>query len=138
MAPGQRKIYGWFLALSAAGTAWIIFQLSQSQPSQTTVVLCPIKLVTGSPCPSCGTTRSVLSILQGDFQDALLLNPLGYLVALGLLIVPVWIVLDLTAKRHSFLMAFRSMERTVRVPFLSVVLISAVLANWIWNIYKGN
>ena len=40
-------------------------------------VLCPFRLVTGYPCPFCGTTRAVGSLLLGDVSASLALNPLG-------------------------------------------------------------
>jgi len=38
----------------------------------------------GFGCPTCGTTRSLWSILHGDFLTAWRLNPLGFLVLLAL------------------------------------------------------
>ena len=46
-------------------------------------VLCPFRLVTGYPCPFCGTTRAVGSLLLGDFSASVALNPLGIVVAVA-------------------------------------------------------
>lgn len=43
-------------------------------------ILCVFRLATGQPCPFCGTTRSLGSLLQGDFSSALSFNPFGYAV----------------------------------------------------------
>ena len=43
-------------------------------------IVCPIRLLTGVPCPACGTTRSLAAISVGRFEDAWLLNPLGFAV----------------------------------------------------------
>lgn len=32
--------------------------------------LCPFRIITGIPCPGCGTTRAVSCIFQGDFTKA--------------------------------------------------------------------
>lgn len=40
--------------------------------------LCPSVLVTGFPCPGCGMTRAVFSILKGNFAAAWHLNPFSY------------------------------------------------------------
>lgn len=45
-------------------------------------VLCPFRLVTGYPCPFCGTTRAVGSLLLGDISASVALNPLGLVVAI--------------------------------------------------------
>ena len=38
--------------------------------------LCPLHAVTGIPCPGCGMTRAARSLMQGNFRDAALFNPL--------------------------------------------------------------
>ena len=43
-------------------------------------IVCPIRLTTGIPCPACGTTRSIAAITEGNFDDALRFNPLGFAV----------------------------------------------------------
>jgi uncharacterized protein DUF2752 len=43
-------------------------------------LVCPILWTTGRPCPTCGTTRSVLQILACNFREAWRLNPLGFIV----------------------------------------------------------
>ena len=40
-------------------------------------IICPFRLVTGLPCPGCGTTRSVAALLDGRLADSLSFNPLG-------------------------------------------------------------
>lgn len=37
---------------------------------------CPIKFMTGIPCPGCGMTRAVTSCLHGDFAGAFHFHPL--------------------------------------------------------------
>ena len=41
------------------------------------VVLCPIRRVTGRPCPTCGLTRSWHAALRGRPRESLGLHPLG-------------------------------------------------------------
>lgn len=36
---------------------------------------CPMKLLTGYDCPSCGNQRMLHALLNGEFGEALLLNP---------------------------------------------------------------
>ena len=49
-------------------------------------IVCPIRLLTGFPCPACGTTRSVGAISTGDFDLAWNLNPLGFALITAILI----------------------------------------------------
>jgi hypothetical protein len=39
--------------------------------------VCPFKLLTGFPCPGCGTTRAVAALLDGRLSDSIGFNPLG-------------------------------------------------------------
>lgn len=66
--------------LTFGTTSLFSFQTSGFQDGP---ILCLFRSLTGLPCPFCGTTRSIGSILQGDFGSALGLNPLGFLVMAG-------------------------------------------------------
>lgn len=39
---------------------------------------CPVVILTGFPCPGCGTTRAIICILTGQFQRAWNLNPTAF------------------------------------------------------------
>ena len=99
--------------------------------------ICLFHRVTGYACPSCGTTRSIASILHGDLISALLTNPLGLIVFTGLLILPLIIVFDLISGKRNLLKIYEGTERMVRNPKIATVLIILIIANWIWNIYKA-
>ncbi|MFN7135118.1 MAG: DUF2752 domain-containing protein [Myxococcales bacterium] len=43
---------------------------------------CPLRKATGLPCLSCGMTRSFDWFMRGRWLDALLVNPLGFTLAL--------------------------------------------------------
>lgn len=54
-------------------------------------IACPLRLLTGIPCPLCGMTTSVEAIVRLDLRDALVANPGGVvavIVALVLLVRP--------------------------------------------------
>lgn len=40
---------------------------------------CPLLILTGLPCPGCGTTRALMYIFQGQFGRAWRLNPCAFL-----------------------------------------------------------
>lgn len=42
---------------------------------------CPMRIITGLPCPACGTTRSFWALLRGDMRDMLWYQPLMPLLA---------------------------------------------------------
>ena len=46
---------------------------------------CPLHATTGIPCPGCGLTRSVTSLLHGHIGESLAWHPLGPMLLVGLL-----------------------------------------------------
>lgn len=51
-------------------------------------VLCPLRLLTGIPCPACGSTTVFIEAGHGHWQAALTANPVTALAAVGLLTAP--------------------------------------------------
>jgi len=78
---------------------------------------CPLRTLTGVPCPLCGSTRGVIAAVHGDIGRALTLNPASLVVlALAALLVLGWRV-----------------ER-IRVPVWTIVSVFAVL--WSYQLFK--
>lgn len=134
----SNKYLYWILAiLSVAGYAWIGLHLFFPDVPLTSSTVCLFKNVTSLPCPSCGITRSVLLILHGDFLGAPFINPLGFIVAPGLITLPVWLLADIlrgkTTLAHSILWTEKIIKsrKSVYIPLVALVLI-----NWGWSILK--
>ena len=69
---------------------WIALQiltLVLSAQTDRDVITCPLKRFTAVPCPTCGATRCVLCLAQGDLLGALLYNPLLFSVLSVLAII---------------------------------------------------
>lgn len=47
-------------------------------------VICPLRILTGVPCPLCGMTTGTVDLLRGDIRGALSANPLSVLFVPGL------------------------------------------------------
>lgn len=157
----RNRFYGLMLALCAAGYIWLWLGMradgfvtgayaaggsghgrdsERSIPWQARHELpgvCLFKQATTVPCPSCGSTRSVLHILHGDLGGGLSWNPLGFVLLAGLVILPVWIAHDLLRRRGSLLVCFRRAESWLRKWWIALPAIILVLANWAWNLFKG-
>jgi hypothetical protein len=50
---------------------------------------CPLRALTGVPCPFCGGTRGTLSLLHGDVLHSLALNP-GVVLGIVAVLYVVW------------------------------------------------
>jgi hypothetical protein len=77
---------------------------------------CPLRTLTGIPCPLCGMTRAVVAAVHGHLGTSLAFNP-GGIVVLALAVVallrPQWLA-------------------RVRLPWWSFAIVFGAL--WVWNI----
>lgn len=91
------------------------------------VQLCLLKHVTGIPCPTCGFTRGVSSLMHGDLTQAWLYNPLLFSVlTLFSTVVVVRILFAKTVRIH-----LTKIERRIAWA-LSFALL---LTNWAYVIF---
>ena len=131
----RNKLYWLLLIACFLGFIYLLCHLQDSE--NTHFGVCIFRKVTGFPCPSCGTTRAVQLLLQGNVLASLQMNPFGILVAIIMTIVPLWIAFDLIFKRDTFYQAYKKTEATIRIKWIAAILILLVILNWIWNIYKN-
>ena len=133
----KTRLYGLVVALAAASYGLLALFYHNANGSISAQV-CPINRVTGIPCPSCGTARSIVHIMEGNLHGAILTNPLGYFAAFLLIALPVWVALDLVRKRESLYRNYRIAEAWLKQhKWVAALLVVLILANWIWNITKG-
>jgi len=137
MSTGRNKLYMLVLIACAAGGLWLAFNHQQEKKHKDGVEACLFKRFTNMPCPSCGSTRAVLSLTNGNIAGALHTNPLGLLLALILLVAPFWIIADVVRKKDSFLKIYQRTENMLNKPRYAIPLLLLVVINWVWNISKG-
>jgi len=99
------------------------------------VNICLFRTVTGIPCPSCGTTHAVISIIKGDLKKALHENILGFPVTLMILLFPTWIIIDIIRKKVSFYQFYLRSEFFLRNKWIAWSAMALLLANWGWHIF---
>jgi len=133
----RKKLYFFILALAFTGYTWVILIHYLVGAKMPTVEVCLFKRVTGIPCPSCGTTHAVLSILKGNFFQALKENTLGFPVAIMLLLFPFWIISDLLRKSNSFYRFYCSAESLLQKKWIAGSALIFILINWAWLIYRN-
>ena len=137
MVNNRNKLYSILLIACIAGYVWLFFGLRNFRTENKSVEVCLIKHVTHIPCPSCGSTRSIVYLTEGSFFDALMINPMGYIVSIIMLLAPLWILFDLITKRKTLFEFYKKIEIYLSRPKYSIPLILIVIFNWIWNITKG-
>jgi hypothetical protein len=123
--------------MSLAGYIWLAWSyfMEESLMAGHTDI-CIFRKLTALPCPSCGTTRSVLSLAGFNLSGALQHNPLGLPAALSLIVFPVWITGDLLLGKTSFMRFYRRTELLFRKKWVAAAFAVLILANWAWNILK--
>lgn len=138
MPLSRNHFYRWTSLACVAGYGWLAL-VSRLKPEEvgSSYDVCLIHHFLHVPCPSCGSTRSVLSLLQGDLAGGLFWNPLGLVVFSFLIIAPLWIGYDLVTKKDSFFHFFNYFEGLFRLKWVAISAIVLLLMNWVWNFYKG-
>lgn len=97
---------------------------------------CLFRSATGLPCHSCGTTRSVQALMQGNLPLALMLNPFGLIMAGAMLLFPPWIIYDRLRAKNTFLRFYNTIEKVFRKKIILIPALLLLISNWIWNIIK--
>lgn len=132
----RNKLYILILVACVMGVAWIIMlqniRLSYSPEPD----VCLFKYLTNIPCPSCGSSSSVMAIIRGDIYEAFYYNPFGFLIFAIMVITPVWITGDLLLNRSSFFHFYKYIEILLIKRWIAIPAILLVLINWAWNIKK--
>jgi hypothetical protein len=132
----RNKLYVFLSIACITGYIWLYFNLTHQHSFDLSVEVCLVKHLTNIPCPSCGSTRSVISLLNGNFLQALMINPLGYIVFSIMFFAPIWLVFDISTKRKTLFIYYNKAESILKKPKNSIPLILLITINWIWNITK--
>ena len=88
-------------------------------------ISCPLRQITGVPCPTCFLTRSTCMALQGDLEDSFKMHIFGPFVALFLIF---WSIKSIKTKK---LFPFSINEK-----FL-IVFSFSLLSYWIFRMFYG-
>lgn len=134
----KNKLYILILTACLAGYSWIAVSFRMNvETNNCGIGLCTFKYITNMPCPSCGSTRSVLSIMDGDIIKAMFWNPIGLIIFIILIVFPIWIIADFIKGKSSLYRFYNRFEILLKQKTFAVPTILLVLVNWVWNIYKG-
>lgn len=109
--------------------AWLIIREASIKADgfENGPIICPIRLLTGVPCPGCGGIRSLGAISVGNFDSAWSMNPLIFLACLAVII---WAVkfYPVTNFLNLALNSFQRNSRLIQVASIFSLYILAWLA----------
>ncbi len=88
-------------------------------------ISCPLRQLTGVPCPTCFLTRSTCLALQGDLEDSFKMHLFGPFIALFLII---WSIKSIKTKQ---IFPFLITEKFLMIFSLSL------LSYWIFRMFYG-
>lgn len=132
----RNKLYIFLFIVCLAGYAWLFWNINHEHSTHN-FIGCPFKQLIDIPCPSCGSTRAIISITNGNFLDALFSNPFGYVIGIIMIILPLWIMYDYFTKSSSLYQFYQKTEKTLKKPHYFLPLILLTILNWLWNISKN-
>jgi len=78
---------------------------------------CPLRTLTGIPCPMCGMTTAVKAVLAGHVQTSVAANPFGIVAVLV-----------------AVLLMLRPSMCSARLPIS--LLAGAALVSWVWELHR--
>ena len=121
---GRRELFG----LRCLSAAVLVGGAARATWSGAPSVPCPLRLLTGVPCPLCGMTTGVTATLAGDLSAAAAANPFSLVVVLlaaGLLSTAAISIARRRPPRPDASLA-------VPLPLLA----AAGLVSWIWQLHR--
>lgn len=98
----RRKIYGIIGAFITLMIPFFLMFFNHNNHLETDQSLCPLKMLTGFPCPGCGITKSLVYFYEGDIYKSLYYHILGPLVILFCIVTIVVLTTELITKKEYF------------------------------------
>ena len=119
LPPLSRRIREVLLRGGGAGAAAVAVAALHS--AHDPGVICPLRRLTGIPCPVCGSTTVFIELGSGHPVAALLANPFTVLFGLGLLFAPLGV---------------QRWWRGFPKPARNTVLVGAAVLSWFWQLHR--
>lgn len=98
----KRKIYGIIGAFITLMVPFFLMFFNQDNHLETDQSLCPLKMLSGFPCPGCGITKSLVYFYEGNIQKSLYYHILGPLVIAFCVVTIIVLSTELITKKEYF------------------------------------
>jgi len=90
--------------------------------------ICIFKLITGYPCPVCGTTRAIAALSEGKFHDSISFNPLAIFIFIAVVLWAFRIpALDRRIRNMNTALSNRKFHEKLLMAFCINLLM------WVWD-----
>ena len=83
---------------------------------------CFFKYITNIPCPGCGLTRSILSILNLDIVKSIKYNILGLPLFITIILLNIYIIKDLTYNKKSTITLINKILTNYKIIILLLII----------------
>jgi hypothetical protein len=124
-APPLGLVFG-AIGLLGAAAVWLL------RFDRLPLTLCLFKGLTGLPCPTCGSTRTLGRLVALDFAGALAMNPLA---TAGAAVVAAWALADLALLPGGRALGVEVAPRLARALRWGALVL--FLANWAYLLTSG-
>jgi hypothetical protein len=98
----KRKIYGITGALLTIIIPLVFMLTDGDNHLETAQSLCPLKLLSGFPCPGCGITKSIVYLYEGDLWRSLSFHIFGPFVILFSILTIIVLTTELLTQKEYF------------------------------------
>ena len=98
----KRKIYGIIGAFITLMVPFFLIFFNQNTHLETAQSFCPLKMLSGFPCPGCGITKSLVYFYEGDLQKSLYYHIFGPLVIAFCIFTIVVLTAELITQKEYF------------------------------------
>jgi hypothetical protein len=133
----QKRFYIFIIGISILAYSWLTYNSFFVANNGEGITICWFKIISGLPCPACGSTSGIIEIFKGNFINAFQLNPFAYSSLFILVLASIWGLRDLISKKDDFYQFYLNMDTYIKKKRIIIPLILLILSIWIWNIYKS-
>jgi len=114
------------------GVAWLLLNVVWP----TNVVVCPIRSVTGMPCPACGTTRGLVHLLHGEPWQAVVSNPNVLLVAPAALVLTLSLVVGWLCRKPFAQQIYAQVQQVLSRKRVFAAFVAWELCVWAFLLFR--
>jgi len=112
------------------GISLVALFIARTMPVLSFAPSCVFRAVTGIPCPTCGSTHSVVHLAQGEVSAAFMMNPLTTVCLTAAVLVFFYSLVTLSFDLPKISIMLSSKEETT----LRVCVIILILVQWVYLI----